>query len=230
MSENNLIFRGSKNGLYIFLKESKSIDEIREDLEKKIKPSLKFFEGARVANFKGKSLTKEEFEFLCELMSSEYKMIVSGSYEESQESSQEKEEVKEDQEDQEDQFEDTKFDKLSCDEFANGDILMARTTIRSGQLINSKGNIVIVGDVNPGAFLRATGSIIVMGNMRGVAHAGMNGDYDAFIAAFNLQATQLRIGDIITRSPDGGSVKAASPEIAAVKQGMIVIEAYLPNR
>lgn len=224
MSENNLIFRGSKNGLYIFLKESMSIDEIRENLERKIKPSLKFFEGARVANFKGKSLAREEFEFLCELMSSEYKMIVSGSYEESQESSQEKEEVKEDQ------FEDTKFDKLSCDELVDGDILMSRTTIRSGQLINSKGNIVIVGDVNPGAFLRATGSIIVMGNMRGVAHAGMNGDYDAFIAAFNLQATQLRIGDIITRSPDGGSVKAASPEIAAVKQGMIVIEAYLPNR
>ena len=224
MSENNLIFRGSKNGLYIFLKESTSINEIREDLEKKIKPSLKFFEGARVANFKGKSLTREEFEFLCELMRNEYKMIVSGSYEESQESSQEKEEVKEDQ------FENTKFDKLSCDESTDGDILMSRTTIRSGQLINSKGNIVIVGDVNPGAFLRATGSIIVMGNMRGVAHAGMNGDYDAFIAAFNLQATQLRIGDIITRSPDGGSVKAASPEIAAVKQGMIVIEAYLPNR
>ena len=224
MSENNLIFRGSKNGLYIFLKESMSIDEIRENLEKKIKPSLKFFEGARVANFKGKSLTREEFESLCELMNSEFKMIVSGSYEESQENPQEKEEVKEDQ------FEDTKFDKVSCDELANGDILMARTTIRSGQLINSKGNIVIVGDVNPGAFLRAAGSIIVMGNMRGVAHAGMNGDYDAFIAAFNLQATQLRICDIITRSPDGGSVKAASPEIAAVKQGMIVIEAYLPNR
>ena len=224
MSENNLIFRGSKNGLYIFLKESMSINEIRENLEKKIKPSLKFFEGARVANFKGKSLNREEFESLCELMNSEFKMIVSGSYEESQENPQEKEEVKEDQ------FEDTKFDKVSCDELANGDILMARTTIRSGQLINSKGNIVIVGDVNPGAFLRAAGSIIVMGNMRGVAHAGMNGDYDAFIAAFNLQATQLRICDIITRSPDGGSVKAASPEIAAVKQGMIVIEAYLPNR
>jgi len=224
LSDHNLIFRGSKNGLYIFLKESMSLDEIRENLEKKIKPSLKFFEGARVADFKGKKFTREEFDSLCELMSSEYKMVVSGSYEESQENPQEKEEIKEDR------FEASEFDKLSGGELANGDTLMARTTIRSGQLINSRGNIVIVGDVNPGAFLRAAGSIIVMGNMRGVAHAGINGDYDAFIAAFNLQATQLRIGDIITRSPDGGSIKASSPEIALVKQGNIVIEAYLPNR
>jgi len=224
LSENNLIFRGSKNGLFIFLKEGMTIVEIRENLEKKIKPSLKFFEGARVANFKGKKLTREEFTYLCELMSSEYKMNVSGSYDESQEMPQEKEEVREER------FEESSFDKLSYGEVAKGDSLMARTTVRSGQLIHSNGNIVIVGDVNPGAFLRAAGSIIVMGNMRGVAHAGVNGDYDAFIAAFNLQATQLRIGDIITRAPDGGSAKAASPEIASVKQGMIVVEAYLPNR
>lgn len=224
MSDQNLIFRGSKNGLYIFLKETMSIDEIRDNLEKKIKPSLKFFEGARVANFKGKKLTREEFTYLCELMSSEYKMNVSGAYEESQEMNPEKEEIREER------FEADDFDKVTEGEADHGDTVMSRTTVRSGQLINSRGNIVIVGDVNPGAFLRAAGSIIVMGNMRGVAHAGINGDYDAFIAAFNLQATQLRIGDIITRSPDGGSVKALTPEIALVKQGMIVVEAYLPNR
>jgi len=224
LSEHNLIFRGSKNGLFIFLRETMSIEEIRDNLEKKIKPSLKFFEGARVANFKGKRLTQEEFTYLCELMSSEYKMNVSGSYEESQEVAPEKEETKEER------FEASDFDNVSYGEVAKGDTLMSRTTVRSGQLIQSSGNIVIVGDVNPGAFLRAAGSIIVMGNMRGVAHAGIGGDYDAFIAAFNLQATQLRIGDIITRSPDGGSVKAQSPEIATVKQGMIVVEAYLPNR
>lgn len=224
MSENNLIFRGSKNGLYIFLKEEMSIDEIKENLERKIKPSVKFFEGARVANFKGKVLTEEEFEFLCILMKNEYKMNVSGTYEESQEMPQEREDVREER------IESRNYDSVANGDIPSGDSVLIRGTVRSGQAINSNGNIVIVGDVNPGAFLSAVGSIVIMGNMRGVAHAGINGDYDAFIAAFNLHATQLRIGDIITRSPDGEALKAHKPEIALVKQGMIVVEAYLHNR
>ncbi len=224
MSDFNLIFRGSKNGLYIFLKEDMSIEEIKENLERKIKPSVKFFEGARVANFKGKILTEEEFNFLCNLMKNEYKMNVSGNYEQSQEMPQEKEDIREER------IESRNFDTENEVNMPQGDSVLIRATVRSGQIIHSKGNIVIVGDVNPGAFLSAIGSIIVMGNMRGVAHAGINGDYDAFVAAFNLNATQIRIGDIITRAPDGETSKSIKPEIALVKQGMIVVEAYLHNR
>ena len=62
-----------------------------------------------------------------------------------------------------------------------------RKTIRSGQSINYPGNIVIIGDVNPGAEIYAAGNIIVFGNLRGVVHAGTNGNDKAIIAAFKLE-------------------------------------------
>ncbi|HBU12606.1 MAG TPA: hypothetical protein DEB31_07755, partial [Clostridiales bacterium] len=48
-------------------------------------------------------------------------------------------------------------------------------TVRSGQRIESEGDIVIVGDVNPGAEVIAGGSIAVFGKLRGLAHAGCGG-------------------------------------------------------
>jgi len=88
----------------------------------------------------------------------------------------------------------------------------------------------VIGDVNPGAHIKAVGSVIIMGTMRGIVQAGVNGDYSAFIVAYKMQPTQLRIGDIITRSPDGMGSRFNNPEIAMVKQGMIVVEPYLRNR
>ena len=104
--------------------------------------------------------------------------------------------------------------------------LFIRGTIRSGQLIKYNANITIIGDVNPGAHLEASGSIIVMGTMRGTAHAGFTGNYDTYIAAFRLEPMQLRIGDIIARSPDGIQYKSSVPEIAVVRRGMIIVEPY----
>ncbi|MBM3273887.1 MAG: septum site-determining protein MinC, partial [Candidatus Sericytochromatia bacterium] len=76
-----------------------------------------------------------------------------------------------------------------------------RGTVRSGMVMDSPGNLVIVGDVNAGSELRAGGDIIVMGTLRGVAHAGYGGHHDAQILAINLRPTQLRIGDLIARAP-----------------------------
>jgi len=75
-------------------------------------------------------------------------------------------------------------------------------TVRSGQVIEHEGDIVIVGDVNPGGLVLATGDIYVMGTLRGVAHAGCRGNQQAIIAAVFFQPTQLRIHDVISRSPD----------------------------
>ena len=97
-------------------------------------------------------------------------------------------------------------------------------------MIKYDGNITVIGDVNPGAHLEASGSIIVMGIMRGIGHAGCSGNYNTYIAAFRLEPMQLRIGDIITRSPDGKQYKSKVPEMAIVKRGMIVVEPYLPKK
>ncbi|NDC38945.1 MAG: hypothetical protein EBZ48_12990 [Proteobacteria bacterium] len=100
-------------------------------------------------------------------------------------------------------------------------------TLRSGQKVETEHSLVVVGDVNSGAEIVAGGDVIVLGCLRGIAHAGA---YDESgggrtIFALNLQPTQLRIGGVITRgsASDGGY---AGPELARVNGTMIIVEAY----
>ncbi|MDD4504381.1 MAG: septum site-determining protein MinC [Clostridiaceae bacterium] len=221
MAENAVIFKGTKDGLYIILKEEMDLDTIKSNLDKKIKPSKRFFEGAKIMSFKGKKLTQKEYDELKEIIEQEYGMTVVGSYnDKNYETKDERFGIKKPE----------ILEQLPFENVHKGEALIVRTTLRSGQLIQYKGDVVVVGDVNPGAQIKAVGSVIIMGNVRGIIQAGANGDYGAFIVAYKMQPTQLRIGDIITRSPDGLGGKLNNPEIAMVKQGMIVVEPYLRNR
>lgn len=103
-------------------------------------------------------------------------------------------------------------------------------TLRSGQCIKSLGNLVIVGDVNPGAELIAAGNIVVMGVLRGIVHAGCNGDKNAIVSACRMAPTQIRIADIITRPPDEEIGTEWLPEIAYVHEGNIYIDGYLSKK
>ena len=72
-----------------------------------------------------------------------------------------------------------------------------RTSIRSGQKIEYEGSIVILGDVNFGGEVIAKDNIIVLGCLRGLAHAGAKGNKKAIIAASSIECLQLRIADKI---------------------------------
>lgn len=103
-----------------------------------------------------------------------------------------------------------------------------RKTVRSGQLIEYPGNIVIIGDVNHGSEISAYGNVIVLGNLRGRVHAGCNGNTSAIIAAFSLQPEVLQINGMLTISPD--DEKPKYPEVARIKDNEIIVEPYLPNK
>ncbi len=96
--------------------------------------------------------------------------------------------------------------------------------IRSGQKKFVQGNVVVLGDINPGAEVVAGGNILVMGSLRGLAHAGVFGDEGAIIAAYRLIPTQLRIATHITRPPDGERNVVDYPEIARIREGRVIIE------
>ena len=102
-------------------------------------------------------------------------------------------------------------------------------TLRSGQVVEFYGNIVVIGDVNPGAFLKAGGNIVVLGTLKGVAQAGGHDNVEAIVAAYSLLPTQLKIGNIISRPPDDYSGYDL-PEIARVSDGELFIEPYLPSK
>lgn len=105
--------------------------------------------------------------------------------------------------------------------------LIVRRTLRSGQSVHYPGSVVILGDVNPGAEVIAGGDIIVLGALRGVAHAGALGEEGAVVVAFRLQPTQLRIAHFISRAPDDADLpEPQGPEMAQVRNNLITIQSY----
>ncbi len=116
------------------------------------------------------------------------------------------------------------------------DSRLVHATLRSGQRLESEHSLVIVGDVNSGAEVVSGGDIVILGTLRGVAHAGAYEESGGgrVIFSLNMQPTQLRIGGVISR---GGSVETRSgesrtqdgrvcPEVARVDGSLIVVEPY----
>ncbi len=107
--------------------------------------------------------------------------------------------------------------------------LYIRRTIRSGQSISSDGNIVVIGDINPGAEIIAKGDITVWGILGGIAHAGSDGNNYARIRALKLNPVQIRIGSVFARRPDTVNLPYIqksceyTPEEAFTYKGSIVI-------
>jgi septum site-determining protein MinC len=95
-------------------------------------------------------------------------------------------------------------------------------TLRGGQTLHHTGNIVVVGDVNPGAELIATGDILVFGRLAGIAHAGAQGDENARIYALDLAATQLRIATYIA-ADEAERRGTRGAEAAVAREGRITI-------
>lgn len=102
--------------------------------------------------------------------------------------------------------------------------LYLQMTVRSGAEIRHPGTVVIVGDVNPGGAVIAAGDIIVWGRLRGIAHAGSDGNEKCLIMALQMNPTQLRIANYVARSPEQ-LPEDAEPEIAHIQDKGIRISA-----
>lgn len=106
------------------------------------------------------------------------------------------------------------------------DTLLVKRTLRSGQQVEFPGNVVVVGDVNPGAEIRAGGDIVVMGILRGVAFAGSSGNRNAQVIAYQLKPSQLRIGDLIGTPDEVKPSKPGLPIVARVKDEDIITAVF----
>ncbi len=108
--------------------------------------------------------------------------------------------------------------------------LLVRRRIRSGQTVRHTGHVVIIGDVSAGAELSAGGDIVVWGKLMGIAHAGAMGDDTAVVCALDLAPLQLRIGHLVARPAEGDQERPRHPEIAYVRDNMIVVESWDRSR
>ena len=220
MESGKVNFKGMKDALIIMLDEEQDFDELMQELAKKLEASVKFLKGVNYpVRVKGRELSNEQFV----LVAAKIKEItgLDVSIEDGKSSTLTKEKTK--------KPENTQLKSMfyGIDE---GMTKFHRGTLRSGQLVKFHGNVVIIGDANPGSEIVASGNIVVLGTVRGILHAGATGNKNAVAVAFNLYPTQLRIADIITRPPEEKFSKAQLPEIAYIKDDNIYIEYYLPNK
>src|SRR5699024_3680602 len=86
--------------------------------------------------------------------------------------------------------------------FDHSEVKSMTQIVRSGQVLEVTVDLLLIGDVNPGGQVKATGNIFVLGNLHGIAHAGIHGDEQSVIAASYMNPSQLRISNYISRAPD----------------------------
>jgi len=99
--------------------------------------------------------------------------------------------------------------------------------VRSGQVVEAAGDLVIIGDVNQNGRVVAAGSIYVLGRLKGIAHAGVNGNTEAVIAASWLEATHLMIADTVQLMTDELTILSEHPEMECAylhSNGFIAID------
>ncbi len=102
--------------------------------------------------------------------------------------------------------------------------VLVQRTLRSGFRVAYQGHVVVIGDVNPGAEIVASGNVVVWGRLRGSVHAGSDGNEQATVCALDMNPTQLRIAEIIAVPPQRRG--KPQPEVARVKNGQVVAEPW----
>lgn len=216
--------KGFGNDVFIILSNEASFSDIESDLINRLEKSKSFLAGiAIVLDTKDRILSLEELEKLGTILSDKFDLKVASVRANSNETKEAVEQIgwKTVTPSQE-------AEKMADEEETR--TIIIKQTIRSGQKISYPGNVVIIGDVNPGGEIEATGDVVVFGKLRGIAHAGINGDNSSEIIAIGLSPLQLRIAGIIRRSPDSDSKPDHVPEVAKIKDGNIVIESLDKSR
>ncbi|MED4779145.1 septum site-determining protein MinC [Brevibacillus choshinensis] len=96
-------------------------------------------------------------------------------------------------------------------------------TVRSGQVLEYDGDLLLLGDVNPGGTVRSTGNIYVLGHLRGYVHAGIAGDSQVIIAAAVMSPTQLRIADVISKPGEEWTNHSGGTEFAYLDNDTMLV-------
>lgn len=102
--------------------------------------------------------------------------------------------------------------------------ILVRKTLRSGIHLEHDGHVTVIGDVNPGAEVSATGNVVVWGRLLGSVHAGSRGDEKAIICALEMSPVYIHIAGCISQPhPRKGRPQ---PELARIVNDEIILESW----
>ena len=203
--------RSSRYGLDIELQEKADFEVLLGILSEKFKESARFFKDAKMAlSFSGRPLCREEEECILDIISEHTQIDILCVVEQN-----DKNELL---------YRSIVEQSLAEKEKREGQFY--RGTLRKRQVLESESSIVILGDVEPEARVIAKGSIIVVGTLYGTAHAGADGDRDAFVVALSMQPRRLRIAEAEAKRQiiyqESMSIKG--PKIAVIDGNRIYLD------
>lgn len=223
MNENIVQFKGTKNGIIVMLDENSPYEELKKALDKKSESAKDFFKGARTdITFSGFSLTAAQEVELAQIINKNTGMDISSALSGGTPSISSPRFASSARKD------DGALNQLLSEALVTAKKNLTtfhRGAVRSGQSIRFPGSIVVIGDVNPGGELIAEGNIIVLGILKGLAHAGCSGSHDCFVAALDMRPTQLRIAELIACFPDEKAEN--TPLYAYINENQIFVEPLL---
>ena len=211
----HVALKGTREGLVLYLDPTADFRLLMNELDKLLKDSVQFLQGATVRCYAGKKEYAEDEHVMLATVLRQHQLELGGwlTTEEVYVPGKVQSYATEDKE-----------KRLWDEGMVEGSCLFVERTLRSGKSVQFEGHVVVLGDVNPGAEIIATGNIVVLGSLRGVAHAGATGERKASVSAYYLAPTQLRIADLVTRAPDE-EAGGRGPEIARIKDDQLIVEA-----
>ncbi|MCT4688915.1 septum site-determining protein MinC [Vallitalea sp.] len=223
-----ILIKGNKYGLTIILDENVTFKILKQTLRNKIIDAKKFFKNAKVAiTFTGRDLSDKEQKELVDIITTFSDMKVTCIMDETNSSNNDVA---------------TKKDEVDKNDILGMSNPMGNTmgdpmavfhkgTLRSGQQLNVDHSVIIMGDVNPGAKITARGNVIVLGALKGTVYVKELDGKHPFVVALSMKPMQLKIGDIMGRSPDDKelTIDTTSAQIAYVVDGRICMETLNNN-
>ncbi len=206
MRKNDVLIKGTKEGIHVALGEGEDYLTLRRHLEERLGSYARYFNGTEVTLEVGRRhLTPSQLRELEEIITRKHGMRVLR----------------------------VRTDNAGQGVAPAQEVVLepalagvVRRSLRSGQRVAYDGNVIVFGDVHAGAEIVASGDVLVLGNLFGMAHAGARGDEGSVIAALRLAPLQIRIGTRIGRAPDQDRHARPEPEMARVRDGQIVIERF----
>ena len=204
-----VIIKGTKSGIIVHLSDEIPFGELKEKVCDKFKTSSDFLGDAQIAlSFEGRKLSDEEQLILVDCITENSHLDVVC--------------VIDDNEEREAYFNRTLEEKLMALNSNTGQFY--KGTLRSGQVLEFDTSIVILGDVNAGAQVVSAGNVVILGKLLGNVYAGASERENSFVVALQMNPTQIRIGDVIARSPDEKQKTITETKIAFSQDGNIYIE------
>lgn len=207
---NSVIIKGTKSGIIVILDGDIPFEELKEHIAHKFSESRKFLGKAEMAiSFEGRELTTEEEKEILQIISEHSDLRITC--------------IVSNDEKQEERFKLALNQKLLELSACTGQFY--KGNLRSGQALEVETSIIIIGDVNPGAKVVSKGNVVILGSLKGNVFAGACGNENSFVVALDMQPMQIRIADIIGRSPDKPMKDAVKEtKIAFIDEGNIYIE------